>query len=501
MVYLVGAGPGDPGLITVKGMDCVRKADVIVYDRLVHPALIAEKRPDAEVIYVGKAAGAHSMSQDEINRLLIEKARQGMLVVRLKGGDPFVFGRGGEEAEALAEAGVEFEIVPGITSAIAAPAYAGIPVTHRGLCSALGIVTGHEDPTKARSDIKWSSIATGLDTIVFLMGVENLPKIVAELVKNGRDPSTPVAVVRWGTRSEQQTVTGTLANIVDKATEAGISAPAVTVVGNVVNLREKLRWFDNKPLFGKKVLVTRSRDQAGVLSEALREQGAEPIEFPVIRICPPSSFDEVDAALDRVAEYDWLLFTSANGVGSVIDRLAELGRDVRSLAGPKIGAIGPATADSLARLGLKVDYVPSKFVAEAVVDEFPENPVGKRILILRAEEAREILPERLAELGASVDVVAVYRTDIESSDTVRVKEMLSSGEIDIITFTSSSTVANFVKLIGESGAVCLPDKVKIACIGPITARAVEECGLRPDIVAEEYTIRGLVAAIRVALSA
>ena len=499
-VFLVGAGPGDPGLITVKGLQCVRQADVIVYDRLAHPAILEEARPDAELIYAGKASSAHTMPQDEINRLLVEKAKQGRVVVRLKGGDPFVFGRGGEEAEALAEAGVEFEIVPGVTSAIAAPAYAGIPVTHRGLCSALGIITGHEDPTKAESSIKWDKIATGIDTIVFLMGVENLPNIVAELVRNGRDPSTPVAVVRWGTCTEQQTVTGTLADIVEKVKSAGLCSPAVTIVGEVVSLREKLRWFDNRPLFGKKVLVTRSREQASALCEALRQHGAEPIEFPVIRISPPSSFVEMDAALDRVGSYDWLLFTSANGVKATIDRLGQLGRDVRSLAGPKIGAIGPKTAEALGCLGLAVEFIPSKFVAEAAAEEFPEDPSGKRILILRAEEAREVLPEKLAERGAQVDVVTAYRTEIEDSDAARVREMLAKGGIDAVTFTSSSTVVNFVNLVGEDGVRRLGENVKIACIGPVTAQTAGEHGLKPDIVAEEYTIEGLVAAIAASLA-
>ena len=497
-VYLVGAGPGDPGLITVKGLDCLQEADVVIYDRLVHPSLVGAARPGAETIYAGKASGAHSLSQTEINRLVIEKAEQGHTVVRLKGGDPFVFGRGGEEAEALAEAGIDFEVVPGVTSAVAAPAYAGIPVTHRGLCSAIGIVTGHEDPTKPESAINWDKIALGLDTIVFLMGVENLPQIAARLVENGRDPSTPVAVIRWGTRSDQQTVTGTLADIADKAAAAGLRSPAVTVVGDVVRLREKLRWFDNRPLFGRKILVTRSRDQAGVLSDALRAQGAEPIEFPVIKVVPPSSYAPLDAALGRVGAYDWLLFTSANGVRATLDRLRQLGRDARSLAGPKVGAIGPATADSLARLELKVDFVPSRFVAEAAAEEFPEDPAGKRILILRAEEAREVLPEKLAERGAAVDVAPAYRTEIEESDAARVKEMLRTGEIDIITFTSSSTVTNFVRLIGGAEAA---RGAKVACIGPVTARTAEQHGLTPDIIAEEYTIEGLVAALAAAFAA
>lgn len=503
-VYLVGAGPGDPGLLTIRGLECLHRADVVVYDRLVHPAILCHARPEAELIYVGKASSQHTMKQEEINQLLVDKAWEGKTVVRLKGGDPFVFGRGGEEAETLVAAGIEWEEIPGITSAIAAPAYAGIPVTHRDFCSALGIITGHEKADAgtrrqgdAESRIKWDKIATGLDTLIFLMGVENLPNITTELLKNGRDPSTPVALVRWGTRAEQETLVGTLADIAQKVRETGFKSPAVTVVGDVVNLREKLRWFDNRPLFGKRVLVTRSRDQASGLSALLREQGAEPVEFPVIRIAPPESYDELDAALDRIDTYDWALFTSANGVRAVIDRLRDIGRDVRWLKGPRVGAIGPATAETIGCLGVRVDFTPSKFVAESVVEEFPEDPAGKRILIPRAKEAREVLPEKLREKGAQVDIVTSYRTVIEESCAPPIREMLQKGEIDIITFTSSSTVKNFVQLVGRES---VPEGVTIACIGPITAQMAEEHGLKPDIVAEEYTIEGLVRALRLEAS-
>ncbi|MCX6344884.1 MAG: uroporphyrinogen-III C-methyltransferase [Armatimonadetes bacterium] len=494
-VYLVGAGPGDPGLLTIKGLECVRKADVVVYDRLAHPSILTEAKPDAELIYVGKAFSAHTMKQEDINALLVEKAREGKIVTRLKGGDPFVFGRGGEEAETLHEAGIPFEIVPGITSAIAVPAYAGIPVTHRGLCATLGIITGHEDPTKGESHIKWDKIATGIDTLVFLMGVENLPNIVKGLTENGRCPSTPVALIRWGTRSEQETLIGTLENIVELVKEANFKSPAVTVIGEVVNLREKLQWFDNKPLFGKRVLVTRTRDQASALSELLREHGAEPIEFPVIKICPMTEPTPFEAQ-----NYDWLLFTSANAVHMALKQLISSGQDIRALAGPKIGAIGPKTAEALAELGLRVDFTPTEFVAEAVVDQFPENPSGKHILILCALEAREVLPEKLTKRGALVDIAPVYRTEIENSSAHSIREMLLSGEIDIITFTSSSTVTNLITLIGEEAAKSLPASVQIACIGPITAQTAAENGLKPSIVAEDYTVEGLVAAILAAES-
>lgn len=491
-VYLVGAGPGDPGLLTLRGLEYVRKADVVVYDRLAHPAILAEARPDVEMIYVGKASGDHTMKQDDINRVLIEKALEGKTVVRLKGGDPFVYGRGSEEAEALVDASIQFEVVPGITSAVAVPAYAGIPVTHRGICSAFGVITGHEDLTKGKSRIKWDRIATGLDTIVFLMGVENLPNIVSELVKNGRDASTPIALVRWGTCSEQEVLVGTLEDIAGKVRSSGFKSPAVIIVGDVVRFREKLRWFDNRPLFGRKVLVTRARDQASTLSQMLRECGAEPIEFPVIRITPPESFAELDAALGRVEDYDWLLFTSANSVRAVIARLKELDGDIRWLKGPKIGVIGPRTAEVLTDLSITVDFMPAEFVAESVVAQFPDDPKGKRILILRAAEARELLPEKLQEKGAQVDVVHAYRTVAEKSHSEPVCDLLASGEISFVTFTSSSTVTNFLKLIGD---ISISKDTRIACIGPITAQTARENGLQPDIVAEEYTAGGLVRAI------
>lgn len=490
-VYLIGAGPGDPGLLTIKGRDRLRRAEVVVYDRLVHPSLLLYINPNAEIIYVGKASSAHTMNQDDINRLLVDKANDGKAVVRLKGGDPFVFGRGGEEAEVLAASGIEFEIVPGVTSAVAAPAYAGIPVTHRGVASSFAVITGHGGAGGSVGE--WAHRGVNQkETLVFLMGVENLSSIVSELLKMGRDVSTPVALVRWGTWAEQETLVGTLGDIEAKVRELGFESPAVIVVGDVVKLRDKLRWFDNRPLFGKRVLVTRSREQASVLSELLREYGAEPVEFPVIKVSPLESFDGLDDVLCRVDQYDWLIFTSANGVSSVVDRLKVLGRDVRWLKGPKIGAIGPKTAESVQGLGVRVDFIPSEFVAEAVADQFPEDPSGKKILLLRTEDAREVLPEKLSERGAIVDVVSAYRTEIVDSDAARVKELIARGMVDVVTFTSSSTVRNFVKLLGD---VVLPKRVTIACIGPITARTAEECGLRPDVVAREYTVEGLVAAL------
>jgi len=492
-VYLVGAGPGDPGLLTIKGMECIRKANVVVYDRLVHPSILKYVPSDAEMIYVGKISSDHTMRQEEINQLLVDKAMEDKIVVRLKGGDPFIFGRGGEEAEVLVANGIKFEIVPGISSAVAVPAYAGIPVTHRGLCSTLGIITGHEDPGKTTSSIKWDKISTGIDTLVFLMGVENLSNIVANLINNGRDPSSPIALVRWGTRAEQETISGTLANIVDKVRLQGFKSPAVTVVGDVVNLREKLRWFDNRPLSGLKILVTRSREQSSTLSDILREYGAEPIEFPVIKISPPEDYIELDRSLESIENYDWILFASANAVLSTIKRLQQLGGDVRWLKGPKIGAIGPKTSEALETLGIKVDFTPTVFMAETMIQEFPENLSGKKILLPRAKEGREIIIEKITEKGAIIDVVTAYQTQIEDSDATSIQGLLRDKEIDIITFTSSSTVRNFVQLIGNYKQE--PDGPKIACIGPITAQTATEYGMIPDIIAAENTIESLASVI------
>lgn len=490
IVYLVGAGPGDPGLITVKGLRCLHAADVVVYDRLANPRLLSHAREGAEMIYVGKASSQHAMKQDDINQLLVDKAKEGKIVCRLKGGDPYVYGRGGEEAETLVANGIAFEEVPGVTSAIGAAAYAGIPVTHRKLCSALGIVTGHEDPTKTESSIRWDKLATAMDTLVFLMGVENLPNIVSRLVANGRAPETPVALVRWGTMPCQETLVGTLADIVEKVRAADFKSPAVTVVGEVVNLRETLRWFDNRPLFGKRILVTRAREQASELSAMLEEAGAEAVEFPVIKIEP---VDNTDAA-DRLASfrYDWVLFTSANAVSALREQLKQTGRDIRALGAAKLGAIGPATAQALQSLGLKVDFVPSEFVAEKVAEDFPEDPNGLRILIPRAQEAREVLPEKLTDRGAEVEVVPVYRTlpNTEGADAIR--EQLAAGEIDLITFASSSTVTNFLKATGEQTDLT---KTPLASIGPITTETAIKNGLTITVQPKEYTIPALVEVI------
>ncbi len=496
IVYLVGAGPGDPGLITVKGLECIGRADVVIYDRLVNPQLLTIAREGAELIYVGKSVHHHALPQEEINALLVRKAQEGKTVTRLKGGDPFLFGRGGEEAEALAQAGIPFEVVPGVTSAIAAPAYAGIPVTHRDYTSTFAVVTGHEDPTKEASNIEWAKLATGVGTLVFLMGVGNLPLIVGELLKHGRPPDTPVAIIRWGTEARQETVTASLRDIVDRAQDAGIKPPGVIVVGDVVNLRERLRWFDTKPLFGKRVLVTRSREQASVLSGRLRELGAEPVEFPTIKIAPPQDFGPLDEAIEGLSSYDWVIFTSANGVKSFMQRLLVRGRDVRALAGVKLAAIGPATAGELERLSLRVGYMPQRYVAEAIAEGIGDV-AGARILLPRADLARPSLVQGLEAKGAVVDEVIAYRT-LSREPSEEIKRILLDGKIDIVTFTSSSTVRNLASAleaeVGKGWQAAL-ERAIIACIGPITAETAAELGIKVDVVAEEHTIKGLVGSI------
>jgi uroporphyrinogen III methyltransferase/synthase len=511
-VYLIGAGPGDPGLITVRGRELLRAADVVVYDRLAHPSLLEHARPDAERLYVGKASAHHAMRQPDINALLVEKARQGRSVARLKGGDPFVFGRGGEEAEACREAGVPFEVVPGVTSAIAAPAYAGIPVTHRDAASSFAVITGHERddgresgtraPGAAEGRRNWATIAHAADTLVFLMGVEALPEIAARLQEQGRAPDTPVALVQWGTWTKQRVVTGTLATIVEEASRAGLTPPAVCVVGEVVKLREALRWFDTpraRPLFGRRVLVTRAREQASALSDLLRARGAEPVEFPVIKIRRMDDYGELDDALTHLHRYDWAVFTSANAVPVVADRMDALRMDARAFARTKLAAIGPATAEALSQhLRLRANFVPKEAVAEAVLEEWPDQVSGKRILLPRAAEARELLPETLRARGATVEVYPVYETVLDASAADSLREQLRNAELDVLTFTSSSTVRNFAQaLAGENRAElpALVGRTRIAAIGPITADTVREFGLTPHIVAEEHTIPGLVAAL------
>ncbi len=495
-VYLIGAGPGDPGLITVKGLKCIRNADVVVYDYLASLSLLAEASPQAEIIYVGKKGGDHTLSQDKINVLIAEKAKAGKIVARLKGGDPFIFGRGGEEAEVLIREGIAFDVVPGVTSAIAAPAYAGIPLTHREFTSTLALVTGHEDPEKNTSSINWSSLATGVGTLVFLMGVKNLPYIVHQLVSHGRSSLTPVALIQWGTTSRQRTVTGTLETIVDRVTVAKLSSPAIIVVGDVVTLRDRLKWFETRPLFGKTIVVTRAREQASDLVNMLTELGAECLEFPTIQVVPPASWSQLDAALDGLSSYDWVVFTSVNGVKYFFERLFAKGRDVRALGHIRTAAIGPVTAQHLRRFGLNTDILPESFRAESVVEAFrAESISGKRILLPRAEEARAVLPDELSNMGAIVDVVTVYRTQQVHDRADVLIRLLEERRVDMVTFTSSSTVTNFMSLFPSGRAGGLLKDVALASIGPITSTTAESLGLDIRITAGTYTISGLCEAI------
>lgn len=494
-VYLIGAGPGDPGLITVKGSALLQKADVVVYDYLANEELLGNVKEGAERIYVGKKGGDHTLPQEEINALIIARAREGKVVARLKGGDPFIFGRGGEEAEELVEAGIPLEIVPGVTSAIAVPAYAGIPLTHRDFTATVSFITGHEDPAKEESKIDWEKIATGAGTLVFLMGVGNLPRITARLIAAGRNPETPVALIRWGTRPEQETWVGRLNNIADLAREKGVKPPVITVVGEVVALRPRLNWFESLPLFGRRVVVTRSREQASDLAERLREWGAAVLEFPTIEVVPPESWADADHGAAQAGAYDWIIFTSANGVRFFLERLAHLGRDIRELKGPRLCAIGPKTAEVLQELRLRVDLVPREYRAEAILEGLRgEDLAGKKILIPRAKVARDLLPQELRRSGAQVDVVEVYQTAMPRGREEEIKELLRKGAIAAVTFTSSSTVRNFVQMVGAD-APGLLNGVTVASIGPITARTAQDLGIETQVMPDEYTIPALVDAL------
>lgn len=496
IVYLVGAGPGDPGLITVKGKTCIQIADVVIYDYLAAPGLLKYARKGAELIYVGKKGGDHTLSQTGINDLLVEKARTNKIITRLKGGDPFIFGRGGEEAETLIDHGIPFEIVPGVTSAVAAPAYAGIPLTHRRHTATVAFVTGHEDPTKDESKIDWSALAKGIGTLVFFMGIKNLGHIVSELTTHGKPGDTPVAIVRWGTTPLQQTVSGTLDTILDIARKAAIKPPALIVVGTVVNLRQHMQWFEKRPLLGKKIVVTRARAQASDLVYRLEAMGADCLEYPTIRTAPPDDWAPVDKAVDNIGKYDWLIFTSVNGVDYFFKRLFERGRDVRALGQIQTATIGPATSERLLDYGIKSDIIPKTYRAESIVEAFADLPIkGRKIFLPRAKEARSVLPVELARMGAQVDEVAVYQTLAVDQHAEELQKALSNGEIDLVTFTSSSTVSNFKRLLPEDQLQQLMQPVKVASIGPITSETATRLGFQVSIEAEAYTIDGLCQAI------
>ena len=491
--FLVGGGPGDLGLVTLRAKELLERADVIVYDALANPEMLGWARVDAEIIFAGKRAGEKTLSQDEINALLIEKSRSGKNVVRLKGGDPFVFGRGGEEAEALAAGGIDFEIVPGITSAIAVPAYAGIPVTHRHQNSHVTFFTGHEDPAKSESTIDFDALAKLGGTQVMLMGVDRLAAITREMLAHGSRKDLPVALVRLGTLGHQKTIVGTLENIAERASAAGFEAPAVAIFGDVVSLRKDLNWFEKRPLFGKRIVVTRTRKQASGLSSQLRALGADVIQLPTIRIEPPSDLREFAELVQDAHSYDWIVFTSPNGVDSFFEMFFKLYDDAREIGAAKIAAIGPATAQRVKDFRLHVDLQPEEFVAEAVVKEFEKTGgvENLRILIARAEKARDLLPKRLGGMGAIVDEAFAYQTVPETRDVTGAHRRFSTEGADLITFTSSSTVENFLDL-----KLPWPAGMKVASIGPITSATLRERGLSVDVEAKRHDVVGLIEAIR-----
>ncbi len=490
---MVGAGPGDLGLVTLRARELLERAEVLVYDYLCNPEMLAWAPPAAEIIYAGKKAGAHTLKQEEINALLVAKTGEGLEVVRLKGGDPFLFGRGGEEALALAQAKLAYEIVPGVTSAIAVPAYAGIPVTHRGITSHVTFFTGHEDPEKGESAIDFAALAKLGGTQVMLMGVERLEAVATEMRSHGMPEDLPVALVRWGTTGRQQVLRGTLQDIAERAQAENFEPPAVAIFGQVVSLGKDLAWRAGLPLAGRRIVVTRTRKQAGALSQRLRDLGAEVIELPTIRIEPPSDLRAFAELVQDAHGYNWIVFTSPNGVTAFFEMFYKLYDDARDLGGARIAAIGPATAQRVRDFHLKVDLMPEEAVAEAVLRAFKQegDVENLRILIARAEEARDLLPRELGALGAIVDVAAAYRTVAETDDRTEARARLVEQGADMITFTSSSTVENFLAL-----ALPWPAGMQVASIGPITSQTARDRGLEVAVEARQHDVPGLVEAIR-----
>ena len=494
-VILIGAGPGDVGLLTLQGKYWLQKAEVILYDHLVNEDLLRFTQKETEVIYVGKKEGVATLDQEKINLLLVEKAKKGKVVIRLKGGDPFIFGRGGEEIQAIKQSKIPFLVVPGVTSVTGVAAYAGIPLTHRDLSSTLSIITGSNDKNQGDIHIDWERIASRTGTLVFLMGARKLPLIAKKLMKFGKSPETPIAVIQWGTTARQKTWKGTLSTIVETSSKEKISPPALTIIGEVVNLKPEIEWYEHLPLFGKTIVVTRKGDQAESMIDRLRELGAEPFFFPVIETVEPNDWAPLDEALNHLSRYEGLIFTSVNGVQFFFKRLKEIQQDIRNLKGVRIFTIGPKTADAVRDLGIHVDVVPENFVAESLIESIgKENINGKRFLIPRATVAREVLPEKLREMGGQIDVAPAYQTILPSLKSDTLAKRLQSGDIQVLTFTSSSTVKNFLALTGES---LIPEikKTCIACIGPITAKTAEDAGLTVDIIPKEYTVSSLLDAI------
>ena len=484
-VYIVGAGPGDPDLITWKGRKLLAIADSILYDNLVNEHLLSLAPTDCERIYVGKKKSVHAFPQEEICAMLIDRARRGLTVIRLKGGDPFIFGRGGEEVEALAAAGIPFEVVPGVTSPLGIAAYSGIPLTHREHTKVVTFVTGHDV-----QGIDWGKIGQS-ETLVIFMGIFAIREIAAEIQRQGRSGDTPAAAVRWGTRPDQQTVAGTLATIADQIEAAQLKPPATVIIGEVVALHQKLNWFERLPLFGQKIVVTRSQEQAAELSDRLRALGADAVELPVISLEPPADPTPLDRAIESLASYDWLIFTSVNGVRFFLDRLDQSRHDLRSLKA-RICAIGPATGKAIEDLHLKVDLMPDEYVAESLIRAFAsENLAGKRILLPRAAVARDVIPDELTKLGARVDVVEAYRNVVPVNAATRAREVFSNEKPDWITFTSSSTVKNLLAITGREAIA----GVLVASIGPVTSATLCAHGLKVDAEAKQFTLDGLVEAI------
>jgi len=496
IVYLAGAGPGDPGLLTVRARDLLDSCDVIATDALANPLIVAAARvtnPGVEVLDVGKRGGSTaSASQEDINALLVRLGREGKRVVRLKGGDPLVFGRGSEEAQALADAGVAFEIVPGVTAGVAAPAYAGIPVTHRGVATSVTFVTGHEDPSKPETQTDWGALARAGGTIVLYMGVKTLPRIADALVKGGMAPDTPAAAVQWGTHAKQRTVTATITTIADAVAREGLGAPVITVIGDVVALREEIGWFEKRPLFGKRIVVTRASAQAGGLRARLAELGAEVLDVPALRI-EPLDQAPLRSALDRVAEYGWLVLTSQNAVAMLWDAMRESGRDARALAGVRVACVGRSTADALLQHGIAADVLPARFVAEGVLAEMEKRADvrGARALYVAAEGARDVLPDGLRDLGCTVDVVRAYRSASTGEGAEQLRNALLDGSVDAATFASASAVRGYVEAVGEEAARRAP----AVSIGPVTSDALRAAGIEIIAEASEASIDGLVKAV------
>ena len=497
IVYLVGAGPGDAGLLTLRGAELLGRADVVVYDALINPDLLRMAPKEAEIIFGGKRSKNHAIPQDELNQLLIKKAREGKTVVRLKGGDPYIFGRGGEEAEELVSAGIPFEVVPGVSSMAAAPNYAGIPLTHRDHCSSFTVLTGHEDPAKEETSINWSQVAKTPGTKVVMMGTERIGRIAEQLVAHGMPLETPVAMVRWGTTGQQQTVEGTLGTIADVVEQAAFRPPSVTVIGDVVKLRHKLNWFEKRPLFSQRVVVTRTREQASELSRQLIELGADVLEIPTIRIVPPENKEDLKDAILGLHEYDWIVFTSPNGVSTFFDYFFKAFEDMRDIGGVRIAAVGPATAAKLHELHLKVDVMPEQYVTSKIAEAFTDyqSIENLRILLMRAEIANPELPRELERLGAIVDDVASYQTVPETEDRNGAAERLLQEGADWITFTSSSTVENFHARFDLPALRGKFPRLKVASIGPETSKTLRKLEVEPDVQAREHTIDGLVRAI------